>query len=1022
MFSPAVGRWCLAGAGGVVLVYALLVLGFAATTPDLGLRFLLAEDVRTVGPVVRTVMPTMKHRGQYKPKAGDQLIGLGGTNVKESRWQQISTFLHFTNALKRLRGETPFDGKLLAGSNPSELGDSIPSFVEIETDYWLDRDRWVEARFQVPGQPELQRTWLQVQSLSPSEIGLPLVWFLLELVIFTVGAVAFWTRPFDRAARVFFAMCVVTVGAFVGGYHWWVIAGTLWLNIPFAICAVLVPSVTLHFFLIFPYPKGPIATRPRTTLLALYAPPAMGVIVLVSLLCYGAWLFHTQADPSYLQSLLDIQRKCIFGYMVVASIYFMSTLAALARSFFSTRNTLEHQQVAWILWAGAISTVPVSYTFYLAQFDRVAFAVGQGTLPMFFASLLFMMAYAVGIARHKLMLVEQFFSRETLYFVVSAIANGVYSTLIATSTLIAIFQHIRSSRQALVVAALLMVAVILLGWLRDRAQRLIDRRFYREKYQLDKALQQMNQMAGQLMEPSAVAERMLASCRDVLLVGHAALYFLDAEHQQFRLVAREGGKEVPAQFTATAQLIAALQETPSLQRSTLGLNDVDPQIRRTLIDLNADLLQALEVDGVIEGVVLLGEKRLGTDYSAEDLTFLTAMGQVAGVAMHSAKVHQVVGRLNEELQHNVTKISEQQRQISLLQSEISAAHTLVVPVKSVESTDGLSTESSFQCENIRGSSPGVVRLLETVRKVAGSDASVLIRGESGTGKELLAEAIHQNSHRKQGPMVKVHCGALSAGLLESELFGHVKGAFTGAHRDRAGRFEMANGGTLFLDEIGDISLETQIKLLRVLQEREFEPVGGTRTVQVDVRLITATHQNLEKLIADGRFREDLFYRLNVITITPPPLRDRPDDIIELAMYFMSRAAQRLNKSIQQIEGVALERLKHYAWPGNIRELENAIERAVVLAEGERITLHDLPQEILNGSSAWLSTDHRKAKRIAGPAGPVATPEDAEVMLDAELRQLRAALEQCGGNKAEAARLLGMPRSTFFSKLKKLALS
>ena len=311
--------------------------------------------------------------------------------------------------------------------------------------------------------------------------------------------------------------------------------------------------------------------------------------------------------------------------------------------------------------------------------------------------------------------------------------------------------------------------------------------------------------------------------------------------------------------------------------------------------------------------------------------------------------------------------------------------------------------------------------METVRKVSSSDASVLIRGESGTGKELLAEAIHQNSPRKQGPMVKVHCGALSAGLLESELFGHVKGAFTGAHRDRAGRFEMANGGTLFLDEIGDISLETQIKLLRVLQEREFEPVGGTRTVQVDVRLITATHQNLEKLIADGRFREDLFYRLNVITITSPPLRERPDDIIELAMYFMSRAAQRLSKSIQQIEGVALERLKHYAWPGNIRELENAIERAVVLAEGERITLHDLPQEILAGPSVWQSTEHRKAKRISGPATPITTPAEAENTLDTELRQLRAALEQCGGNKAEAARLLGMPRSTFFSKLKKFAL-
>lgn len=1019
-FSPSTGRWVLAALGGIVLVYAMLVLGYAATTPDLGLRFLLAEDQRTTGPIVRAVMPTMKSRGQYKPQVGDQLIRLGGANLKESRWYQVSTFLHFTDALRKLRGDAPLDGKLPAGSNPSELGDNIPSFVELESDYWLDRDRWVEAQFLVRGQPV--RTWLQVQSLPLNELALPLIWFLLELVIFTVGAVAFWTRPFDRTARVFYAMCVVTVGAFVGGYHWWIIAGSLWLNLPFAICAILVPSVTLHFFLIFPYPKSPITTFPRWTRLALYAPPVVAIVGLISLLAYSAWLFHTQSDPARLQALLAVLRKSIFAYMVIATVYFMSTLAALARSFFSTRNTIEHQQVAWILWAGAFSTIPVSYTFYLAQFDRVAFAIGHGTLPMFFASLLFMMAYAVGIARHKLMLVEQFFSRETLYFVVSALANGAYSALIAVSTLIAIFQHIRDSRQALVVAALLMVAVILLGWLRDRVQRLIDRRFYREKYQLDKALQQMNQMAGQLMEPSAVAERMLASCRDVLLVGHAALYFLNAERQEFQLVAVEGGRQVPAQFPASAILIAALQKTPSLQRGGLGLDELDPTVRRTLTELNADLLQALEVDGVVEGVVLLGEKRLGTDYSAEDLTFLTAMGQVAGVAMHSAKVHQVVGRLNEELQHNVNKIAEQQRQISLLQSEISAAHTLVVPVKPVELIEGTATETSFHCETIRGSSPGVIRLLETVRKVANSDASVLIRGESGTGKELLAEAIHQNSDRKQGPMVKVHCGALSAGLLESELFGHVKGAFTGAHRDRAGRFEMANGGTLFLDEIGDISLETQIKLLRVLQEREFEPVGGTRTVQVDVRLITATHQNLEKLISEGRFREDLFYRLNVITITPPPLRERPDDIIELAMYFMSRAAQRLNKSIQQIEGVALERLKNYPWPGNIRELENAIERAVVLAEGERIALHDLPQEIVQGPTNWTPTEHRKARRIAGPASAPAELEESGISSDAELRQLRAALEQCNGNKAEAARLLGMPRSTFFSKLKKFQLS
>ena len=1044
-YSKGMGRWVLAILGGVSLAYSLLVLGFAATAPDLGLRFLLVDELVDetpgTGPRVKAVSSSLRFDGEFRPAVDDELIALGGpsNDSRVARFSQpIWSFWHFSIALNLLRSETPFvGGKLRADVMPSTLGDRIPTFVEKETENWLDRERWVEAKFKRATDRSVQTTWLEVQSLSMWELTLPLIWFLLQLGIFTVGAVAFWTRPFDRAARVFFAMCIVTMGAFVAGYHWWIIAGSLWLNIPFAICATLVPAVTLHFFMIFPYAKGPIAIRPRTTLVVLYGPPIVAMGVLISLLCYCSWLYRAEASAESFRSALLMLRLCIYGYMGTAAIYFILSLVALSRSFFLTRNTLEHQQLFWILLAGAISTLPVGYTFYLAQFDRVAFAIGRGSLPMFFASLLFMMAYAIGIARYKLMLVDQFFSRETVYFVASAIATVVYSGLIALATLTAIFQRIRSFRQALVISALLMVAVILVGWLRGRAQRLIDRRFFREKYQLDKALKQMNQMAGQLLEPPAVAERMLASCRDVLLVGRAAFYILDSQRQRFQLVAPEGSRQVPGEFPALPALLAALQKVPSLQRNALGPEDNGPLLEQVLRDLKADLLHALEVDGVVEGVVLLGEKRNGGDYSAEDLTFLTAMGQVAGVAMHSAKVHQVVGQLNEELQIKVGKISEQQRQISMLQSEIVAAHTLVVPVRAPEPSNDASG-TAFHCDQIRGSSSAIVRLLETVRKVASSEASVLIRGESGTGKELIAEAIHQNSPRKQGPLVKVHCGALSPGLLESELFGHVKGAFTSAHQNKQGRFELANGGTLFLDEIGDISLETQIKLLRVLQEREFEPVGGVRTIQVDVRVITATHQDLERLISEGKFREDLFYRLNVITITPPPLRDRSEDIIELAMYFMTRAAQKLNKPINQIEGAALDRLRHYMWPGNIRELENSIERAVVLAEGDRITVQDLPPEILDGGSARLRHGLRgKGKRELGVSirsplvptglpkteGEEAEPFEADQKLDVnrERDDLLAALKHCNGNKAEAARLLGLPRSTFFSRLKKHAI-
>ena len=332
---------------------------------------------------------------------------------------------------------------------------------------------------------------------------------------------------------------------------------------------------------------------------------------------------------------------------------------------------------------------------------------------------------------------------------------------------------------------------------------------------------------------------------------------------------------------------------------------------------------------------------------------------------------------------------------------------------------------------IKGSSPAIREVLETVRKVSQSQSSVLVRGESGTGKELLALALHDNSPRRNGPLVSVHCGALAPSLLESELFGHVKGAFTGAHRDKVGRFEMANGGTLFLDEIGDITADTQVKLLRVLQQREFEPVGGSQTIPVDVRLIAATHQNLERLIAEGKFREDLYYRLNVISIALPPLRERGDDIIELALHFLSRAAERSGKRVTHLDEGAMEALRRYPWPGNIRELENAIERAVVLVEGDALTVADLPAAVSSGVPLVGRNDPDSPPR-PGLTGPGLSPSRrrgrpprealaAQSFQEPGKDDLLQALARAGGNKAEAARLLGVPRSTFFSRMKRFGL-
>jgi transcriptional regulator with GAF, ATPase, and Fis domain len=303
-----------------------------------------------------------------------------------------------------------------------------------------------------------------------------------------------------------------------------------------------------------------------------------------------------------------------------------------------------------------------------------------------------------------------------------------------------------------------------------------------------------------------------------------------------------------------------------------------------------------------------------------------------------------------------------------------------------------------------------------IRKVAGTDAVVLIRGESGTGKELLAQAVHEASPRAGKAFVKVHCAALSPTLLESELFGHVKGAFTGAISNKTGRFEAAHGGTLLLDEIGDVSPEVQTKLLRVLQEKTIERVGSGDPVKVDVRIVAATHQDLEDLIRQGRFREDLFYRLNVFPVVVPPLRERVEDIAELAQHFLWRCADRCKKEVAQIDDDALVVLKGFAWPGNIRQLENVIERAVVIAEGPTVTVRDLPAELIQAAevlppAAWPADDGD----LPGVGGGSLRREERERR---ERELIARALRAAGGNKAEAARALGLARSTLISKLKR----
>lgn len=357
------------------------------------------------------------------------------------------------------------------------------------------------------------------------------------------------------------------------------------------------------------------------------------------------------------------------------------------------------------------------------------------------------------------------------------------------------------------------------------------------------------------------------------------------------------------------------------------------------------------------------------------------------------KKGQVIGAIGTVLFHDTHEWRQVNTQIKALVSELDFYR---------QALDKEQTGARFELSDLIGRSPLVRQVNEKVKKVAGGDASVLIRGESGTGKEMYAHALHLLSERSKFPFIKINCAAIPENLLEAELFGYEEGAFTGARKGgKQGKFQLADGGTLFLDEIGDMPFSMQVKLLRVLQDREVEAVGSNRLVKVNVRLITATHQPLEKLVEQGEFREDLYYRINVVSLELPSLRERREDIPSLAEHFLQRLARRTGRRAPKLTAQALTRMLEYPWPGNVREMENALESAFYLSPGHKISLNALPSTLATG----------ELNRT-----PVFSGTLKERLAQAEKEILQEALTACDGNRLLAARVLGIGKTTLYDKL------
>ncbi len=1021
-------RTWIVAASILVGAYTLGVLGYVLTTPEIGVRCAFTTDVNKFDPEF------MYPRKQEPLRQDDKIVQIADDKV--DNWPQL------LRKLIQLGTVTPARVEATAADLADGKGEVAgKSYVQ------LDGQRIVRVQYHRGDENEDRSLWLRLgpprgESLLPS-----MLWFFVKIGLFGVAALVFWKRPEDRSAAVFFLLGLASFGAYIGGYHWWRIVTQPVLLVVFMVCSIFLPAVSLHFYLVFPRPKRFLERKPWVALAVIYGPPCAFLVLLLTDYQRVHRLNLDGAETA--KAVGYLMKEMLYGILVyfgVAALWFLGCVVSLIHSFRTAANATERNQVKWILVGASAALVPIAYTLYLAFWEQGRFGGGAATWPMFAASLCVTVAFTISITRYRLMQLDQLVSSGVVYFLLSCVAGVVYYGLVFTAMLLVGSQAGEgqgpSLWQALGVSSTMLVVMVAIDLVRGRFKAALDRHFRREKHQLDRTLNRMSQAIEELVDPPTLARRLLHTSAELLGVTRGAVYLRQGDPALYHLADALGPVPQLVELVSGCPLVEALRtHGPQLTRPPGAPSD---PAQRQLQLLGGEVAHALTHEGHLLGMLVLGPKDHFAAYTAEDFNVLAAFAQITVLAFVSAEKHRAIEALNRDLQNKVEKIAEQQRRIMVLQSQLmnsdarSRAALLAhpTPANGTATDDGPATPPADAPvrvpvpdlpEGMIGSSPQVQQLMHVVRKVAASSSAVLLRGESGTGKELLARAVHDNSPRAGKAFVKVHCAALSASLLESELFGHVKGAFTNAIRDKVGRFEAANGGTLFLDEIGDISLEVQTKLLRVLQEMTFERVGSSDPVQVDVRVIAATHQDLEELIRRGRFREDLFYRLNVFPVWVPPLRERVEDIPELVSFFLRLYGPRSGAGVTTVDDDALALLKAYAWPGNIRQLENVIERAVVIAEGPVVTPNELPSELLDRSD-----DPRRNETAVTvePNGSWPAANGSEVMSQngraegerREREKLVRALAAAAGNKAEAARALGMARSTLLSRLKRLGLS
>ncbi len=768
-----------------------------------------------------------------------------------------------------------------------------------------------------------------------------LVATLLAALLLLLGLAARIGRADDVHARRFYLVTAVNSVLFVGALSWTKLIVHPVLAATFLFALFFSPPFSLQLSLDFPHRSGVRRWR--------YAPYVWsGLLGIACLIAIGLSIAQYRVADRALRWVV----VCVAVQVISIPMYSAVGLWSQVRQHRRTSGE-KRAQLRWMLFGHALTALPGVVGIPLMAFDLDRFLIVRYQPIIIAVALLWSLGYGLAILRIRLADVDAVIRSSVGYAVTASAAILVYLGVVLAAGWVTGALVGEAGPLPHLVAGV--AAAIVFGPIRGATTRWLDRRFFRDRYHYVAALRRAGESLALLREPGDLAH--------------------EAVEQIVAAVRAEGGALFVSQGSAW-HVAHAVGDVPA---APTGDHAPAPE----------DGIAVPVADPRAEGQpawLVLGPRKSGDLYSTDDKNLLAALASQLAIALANARSFGEIKSLSRTLESQNVEIRELRDKLEdenrFLRQRIEAA------------TDGA----------LVGDSKALRELRKTLDRVAKSDANVLLLGESGTGKGLLARLLHATSPRTDQPFMQVDCGAIAASVFESELFGHERGAFTGATRMRRGPIELAHGGTLFLDEIGELPLELQPKLLRVLEDKVVMRVGAVQPVNVDVRIIAATNRNLQQMVAAGEFREDLYFRLRVVEITVPPLRERRADLPALCESLLPRVARRAGYAVKPIAQDALARMMAYAWPGNVRELENVLERALVLGDGTEIAADDLE----------LSD---RAPAIEPIADEESRPHDA-VMDEIERRRLSAALAAHEGNQSHAAKALGMPRTTFINKLRR----